>query len=332
MDRPGRHNRPVPIGTATAPNPVFAAPMAGVTDLPFRVLAREQGCGLVYTEMLSDKALIYSHRRTERMLTIAPEEHPIAVQLLGSEPGAMAEAARLVAEAGADIVDINLGCPAPKVVRNGEGSALARDPEKAAALVSAVVRAVDRPVTAKIRKGWSPEEVNAVELARRLEGAGVAAIAVHGRVRTQFYSGQADWGVIGEVKAAVRTPVIGNGDVVGGPSAEAMMDLTGCDAVMIGRAALGNPWVFAQVREFLATGREAPGPSPEERVAMAVRHLQAIVAHKGPVIGLLEMRKHAAWYIHGLRGAARVRSRLMEATSPEAMEDILRSFLVGLEG
>ncbi|MHB0884434.1 MAG: tRNA dihydrouridine synthase DusB [Bacillota bacterium] len=326
MDRPA-HDRPVRIGTMTAPNPVFAAPMAGVTDLPFRVLAREQGCGLVYTEMLSDKALLFGNRRTERMVTITPEEHPIAVQLLGSEPGPMAEAARVVVEAGADIVDINLGCPAPKVVRNGEGSALGRDPRAAAMVVGAVVRAVDRPVTAKIRKGWSDEEVKAVELASRLEDAGAAAIAVHGRVRTQFYSGRADWETIGQVKAAVRVPVIGNGDVVDGPSAAAMIDQTGCDAVMIGRAALGNPWVFAQVLEFLRAGRPKPPPSPEERVAMAIRHLRAIVEHKGPLIGLLEMRKHAAWYIHGLHGAARVRSRLMTAGSPEAMEETLRSFL-----
>jgi len=327
MNRPGRDRLPVQIGKVIVPNPVFAAPMAGVTDLPFRVLAREEGCGLVYTEMLSDKALIYGNRRTERMLTLAPGEHPIAVQLLGSEPESMAEAARLVAEAGADIIDINLGCPAPKVVRNGEGAALARDPGKAAAVVSAVVRAVDRPVTAKIRKGWSPDEVNAVELARRLEDAGVAAIAVHGRVRSQFYSGQADWGIIAEVREAVGVPVIGNGDVVGGPSAEAMMNLTGCDAVMIGRAALGNPWVFRQTLVYLATGREPPAPSPEERVIMAVRHLRILVNHKGPEIGLLEMRKHAAWYIHGLRGASRIRSRLMAASTLREMEETLWAVL-----
>jgi nifR3 family TIM-barrel protein len=301
--------------------------MAGVSDLPFRALAREQGCGLVYTEMLSDKALIYANRRTTRMVAIAPDEHPVAVQLLGSEPEPMAEAARLVAEAGADIVDVNLGCPAPKVVKNGEGSALMRDPEKAASIVGAVVRAVDLPVSAKIRKGFSPEEANAVEVARRLEAVGVAALAVHGRVRTQFYSGSADWAIIAAVKAAVRVPVVGNGDVVDGPSAESMIALTGCDAVMVGRAALGNPWVFGQIRHYLATGREAPPPSAEERVGMALRHLRAIVEHKGEHVGLLEMRKHAAWYIHGLRGAARARTQIMAARTPEEMAGVLRAYL-----
>lgn len=330
MEQRTNLDRPVQIGSVTAPSRVFAAPMAGVSDLPFRVLAREQGCGLVCTEMLSDKALIYANRRTTTMVAIAPTEHPIAVQLLGSEPDPMAEAARIVVGAGADIVDINLGCPAPKVVKNGEGSALMRDPRKAAAVVGAVVRAVGVPVTAKIRKGFSPDEVNAVEVARRLEEAGVAALTVHGRVRTQFYSGSADWEIIGAVARSVEVPVVGNGDVVDGPSALAMITLTGCEAVMIGRAAQGNPWVFGRVRRYLETGREVPPPSAEERVEMAIRHLRAIVEHKGEHIGLLEMRKHAAWYIHGLRGAARARTQIMVARDSEEMAALLRNYLAEL--
>ncbi len=318
---------PLRIGSVTIPNPVLCAPMAGVSDLPFRRLAREQGCGLVYTEMLSDKALLFGNRRTERMVTITPPEHPIAVQLLGSEPGPMAEAARLVVEAGADVIDVNLGCPAPKVVRNGEGSALAREPRAAAAVVGAVVRAVDRPVTAKIRKGWSDEEVNAVELARRLEDAGVAAIAIHGRVRTQFYSGRADWEIIAKVRSAVGVPVIGNGDVVDGPSARSMMVLTGCQAVMVGRAALGNPWIFGEILSYLRTGETGSAPTAAQRVAMARRHLRDLVAYKGEVLGVLEMRKHAAWYLHDLRGAARARTHLMRAATPREMDGILQAYL-----
>lgn len=298
-------------------NPVFLAPMAGVCDLPFRVIVKEMGCGLVYTEMVSDKALVYGNERTLNMTRIHPEEHPIAMQIFGSEPDVMAKAAVIVQDAGADIIDINMGCPAPKVTKNGEGSALLKNLQLAGEIVDAVVRAVKVPVTVKMRKGWDDESVNALEAAKIIEKAGARAVAVHGRTREQQYSGKADWEIIRQVKQTVSIPVIGNGDVFSAADAANMFEETGCDAVMIGRGALGNPWIFRETVHYLRTGELLPGPAVQERIEMALRHLDMTVDYKGEHIGVSEMRKHLAWYIKGLPGSARAKDAINQAKGYE---------------
>lgn len=320
------------IGTVTTRGRVMLGPMAGVTDLPFRLLCLEQGCGHIYTEMLADMALVYQNRRTEKMAVVEPRERPVTVQLVGNNPTTMAEAARIVADYGADIVDINMGCPAPKIFNNSEGSALMKQPELAEAIVRATVAAVRVPVTVKFRRGWDPEHENAVELARRLADAGAAALAVHGRFRTQFYSGTADWDVIRRVKEAVNVPVIGNGDVTGPEAAERLIAATGCDAVMIGRAAQGNPWVFRRTAHYLATGELLPLPTAAERIGMALRHLTDLVAFKGAHIGVLEMRKHAAWYTRGLAESTKARVLFNRDETEAEMRAMLVDYLAFLEG
>lgn len=311
------------IGNVTIPNPVIAAPMSGVTDKVFRLLAREAGCGLAFTEMVSDKALLYGSPRTLVLLDRRGEGGMLAVQLFGSEPACMAEAAALAERAGANIVDINMGCPAPQVVRSGAGAALMRDPELAAKIVAQVAERVRVPVTVKMRKGWDSKSVNAVELARLLEAAGAAAVTVHGRTREQFYSGTADWGIIRQVKEAVSIPVIGNGDVKSPQDAKRMLEETGCDGVMIGRASLGNPWIFSRTLHYLATGELLPEPTWEERIKTALRHCELLVELKGERVGVLEMRKHAAWYLKGAPFAARWRERIHRATTVEKLKRIL---------
>lgn len=305
------------IGNIELEYPVILAPMAGVCDLPFRLLAKELGCALAVTEMVSDKGLIYKNEHTQEMLAIDAAEHPISIQIFGAEPECMAQAAKMVEQAGADILDINMGCPAPKIVKNGEGSALMKTPELAQRIIAAVVQAVKIPVTVKIRKGWDEASVNAPELAQLAEQAGASAIAVHGRTREQFYSGSVDLGVIQAVKASVKIPVIGNGDITSPEDAKRMMEETGCDAVMIGRAAQGNPWIFRQVNHYLATGVKIPGPSRRERVVMLRKHFALMVKYKGDYIGIREMRKHAAWYTKGLPGAAELRRRFNQAETAQ---------------
>ncbi|MDT8902760.1 tRNA dihydrouridine synthase DusB [Anaeroselena agilis] len=321
------------IGAVAVAEPaVVLAPMAGVTDLPFRLLAKEMGCSLLYSEMVSDKGLLHNNCHTLDMLRIDDRERPVAVQIFGSEPASMAAAARIVARAGADIIDVNMGCPTPKIVKNGEGSALMRRPELARDILAAVVDAVQVPVTVKIRKGWDEESVNAVEIAALAEQAGVAAIAVHGRTREQFYSGTADWDIIRRVKERVKVPVIGNGDVRTPRDAERLLALTGCDAVMVGRASQGNPWIFRQIGHYLRDGGMLPPPSLEERLAVLARHLEMLIGHKGEHIAIREMRRHAAWYTKGLPRAAEIRLRLNQAESREDFALILAALRDRREG
>jgi len=291
-------------------NPLVLAPMAGITDLPFRMICRELGAGLVFSEMMSVEALIRDHKRTFSMLHTRPAERPVVFQIFGSKPKSLAEAARLVSEREVDFIDINMGCPVPKVLKSGAGSALLRDIGLAREIMSAVVGASNVPVTVKIRLGWDAKNIVAVDLAQTAESAGIAAVTVHGRTKAQGFSGHADWSMIKVVKGSVGIPVIGNGDVRSAPDAKRMMDETGCDGVMIGRAVQGNPWIFREAKRYLDTGIVPPHPSDEERKAMMLRHLIDVVKLLGEDIGVREMRKHLCWYTKGLHGGADFRERV----------------------
>ena len=312
------------IGSVELPNPVILAPMAGVSDLPFRMLCREQGAGLVCMEMVSAKAIAYHNRNTEKLMETDEREHPVSLQLFGSEPDLMAEIAAQIEERPFDILDINMGCPVPKIVGNGEGSALMKNPKLIEEIITKVSRAVKKPLTVKFRKGFDDDHVNAVEIARIAEASGAAAVAVHGRTREQFYSGKADWEIIRQVKEAVSIPVIGNGDVDSPEKAKALLEETGCDGVMIGRAARGNPWLFYRVSEYLETGKAPEKPSKEEVKEMMLRHARMQVEHKGDYTGIREMRKHISWYTTGLPGSAKLRGRINSVESLEEMEALLR--------
>lgn len=306
------------IGNIVLDNPFILAPMAGVTDAASRLLAKEMGCALVYTEMVSAKGLVYENEHTAEMLYTAKEERPVAIQIFGSDPKFMAKAAQMVEKTGmADIIDINMGCPAPKVVKGGDGSALMRDPALAYEVMRAVVDAVHLPVTVKFRKGWDANSVNAVEIACLAERAGVSAVAVHGRTREQYYSGSCDSVVIADVVKAVSIPVIGNGDIRTPQDAMRMMDKTGCQAVMIGRASEGNPWIFREMKHYWETGELLSKPTVAERCAMIRRHLALQMKQKGDYIGLREMRKHAAWYTKGLPDSAQFRQKINQAETKQ---------------
>ena len=315
--------KPLKIGNVNIDRPLALAPMAGVTDQPFRLLCKEQGAGLVCTEMVSAKAILYKNKNTGALMEIDRRERPAALQLFGCEPEVMAEAARQIEERNFDILDVNMGCPVPKVVNNGEGSALMKDPKLAGKIVAALVKAVKKPVTVKIRKGFDESRVNAVEVAKILEDAGAAAIAVHGRTREQFYSGKADWEIIRKVKEAVGIPVFGNGDVDSPQRAAAMLRETGCDGVMIGRGAQGNPWIFSRVLRYLEEGEILPPPGRQEVKEMIFRHMEMLIRAKGEYTGIREMRKHVAWYTAGFPHSARLRGRINTVESPEEMRRAL---------
>ena len=311
------------IGNVTLANNLILAPMAGVTDQPFRILCREQGCGLLVTEMVSAKAILYNNRNTKELLAVSDEERPIAVQLFGSDPEIVAAMAHRIEDGPYDLIDLNMGCPVPKVVNNGEGSALMREPKQVEALLSSLVKAVNKPVTVKFRKGFDDDHVNAVEIARIAESCGVAAVAVHGRTREQFYSGKADWDIIRQVKEAVQIPVIGNGDIFTPQDAKRMLEETGCDGLMIARGARGNPWIFRRIAHYLDTGELLPEPDAREVGTMILRHARMQAELKGESLGMKEMRKHIAWYTAGLRGSAALRRQCNTLETLAELEKML---------
>ena len=314
------------IGNVTLENNLILAPMAGVTDLPFRLICKELGCGLLYTEMINAKALCYDDKNTKKMLNILDEEHPVAVQIFGSEPEFMGKAAQILNDYPNEILDINMGCPAPKVVKNGDGSALMRNPKLAGQVLDQVVKNSKKPVTLKIRKGWDDNSVNALEIAKIAEDCGICAITIHGRTREQYYSGQADWDIIGEVKSQISIPVIGNGDVTSVEDAIRIKDHTGCDAIMIGRGAQGNPWIFKRIDHYMKTGQLLDPPSKDEKIDIAIKHMDLAIKEHGEYVAVREMRKHIGWYLKGMKHSARFRDQINHMVTAKEVIDTLNQY------
>ena len=312
------------IGNVQLDNEVFLSPMAGVTDLPFRTICKEKGCGMLYTEMINAKALCYDDENTKKMLRMDKDEHPVAVQIFGSDPEFMGKAAIIMNQYPNEILDI---CPAPKVIKNGDGSALMRNPKLAAEVLTAVVKNSEKPVTLKIRKGWDDDSVNAVEIAKIAEECGISALAIHGRTREQFYSGKADWDIIAEIKQAINIPVIGNGDVFEVEDAVNMLEKTKCDAIMIGRGAQGNPWIFNRINHYMKTGEILPEPTLEEKITTAIRHMNLAVAEHGDYVAVREMRKHIGWYLKGLKNSAKYRDQINKITDYKEVIAMLEEYM-----
>ncbi|MGN0505918.1 MAG: tRNA dihydrouridine synthase DusB [Lachnospiraceae bacterium] len=318
------------IGSVQIPGILALGPMAGVTDLPFRRLCKECGADLIYTEMVSAKGILYNNKNTEELLTVDETERPVALQLFGEDPQIMSEMAKKIEDRNFDILDINMGCPVPKVVNNGEGSALMKNPKRIGEIVSAVAKATKKPVTIKIRKGFDDSNVNAPLVAKIAEEAGAAAIAVHGRTRQQYYSGKADWDIIRQVKEAVSIPVIGNGDIFTPEDAKRMLTETGCDGIMVARGAQGNPWLFAQIKAYLAGNTVPERPELSEVIDMILRHTDLEIAYKGEATAIREMRKHVAWYVSGCPGAAKLRNAVNEVETREQLKELLWQYLEGM--
>ena len=315
------------IGNVQLDNEVFLSPMAGVTDLPFRTICKEKGCGMLYTEMINAKALSYDDENTKKMLNMPDDGHPVAIQIFGSDPEFMGKAASILNKYPNQILDINMGCPAPKVVKNGDGSALMKNPELAARVLSAVVKNSDKPVTLKIRKGWDDTCVNAVEIAKIAEECGISAVAVHGRTREQFYSGKADWDIIRDIKEAINIPVIGNGDVFEVQDAVNMLEKTKCDAIMIGRGSQGNPWIFNRINHYMKTGEILSEPTLEEKMNTAIKHMNLAVEEHGEYVAVREMRKHIGWYLKGLKNSARYRDQINKITDYKEVIAMLEEYV-----
>ena len=315
------------IGNVEIENSLALGPMAGVSDLPFRLLCKEQGCGILYSEMVSAKAILYKNKNTDVLLNIDEREHPVGIQLFGSDPDIMAEIGSRVAEGNCDFIDINMGCPVPKIVNNHEGSYLLTQPKLVEEILTKMVKAINKPVTVKTRKGFKDGESQAVEIAKIAESCGVAAVAVHGRTREQYYGGKADWDIIKAVKEAVKIPVIGNGDIFSPQDAKAMKEYTGCDGLMVGRAARGNPWIFKEINEYLKTGIVPEKPSAEEVKNMILKHASMLIEYKGEYTAVREMRKHIAWYTQGLPHSAELRRRCNEIVSWESLKEVIESRL-----
>ena len=315
------------IGNVQLDNEVFLSPMAGVTDLPFRTICKEKGCGMLYTEMINAKALCYDDENTKKMLNLEDDGHPVAVQIFGSDPEYMGKAASIMNQYTNDILDINMGCPAPKVIKNGDGSALMRNPKLAAEVLTAVVKNSKKPVTLKIRKGWDDNSVNALEIAKIAEECGISALAIHGRTREQFYSGKADWDIIAEIKQSINIPVIGNGDVFDVQDAVNMLEKTKCDAIMIGRGSQGNPWIFNRINHYMKTGEVLPEPTLEEKISTAIKHMNLAVAEHGEYVAVREMRKHIGWYLKGLKNSAKYRDQINKITDYKEVIAMLEEYM-----